>query len=359
MGIRGKFFLVIAATAVGVGVATYTVLNRSHQSLIEKEAVRIAEIVATQVVSDRAEYTQALVGKLVKDGAGAAQDSAGRPGYIPLPAQFVRNVAARVAGKAGGLYSYSLVSLWNLNPAQGLKDDFDRWAWKQLEEQDQTFAQTPAPAAGYPWKAVYRFENVNGEEKLVYMKADPAAAQACVTCHNQYEQRPEWIATRQSAGVAPGKTWRLHQLMGALRVEIPVGQVAALAAAGRNQTLGILAAILLLGFGMLLGLIYRAIIRPVEWSVQEVEGFTTKVDAVVVCSKDLVQAADAQAEACRAAQEVLQAGEVATTTQSLEALARVANGNAMRAEDSAVYCNQLNDSFSGLRARLREMVHGS
>jgi len=358
MGIRGKFFLVIAFIGSAVGIATYLLLKWSHESLIEKEAVRIAEIVSTQVVSDRAEYTQALVDKLAKDGFGASSDATGKPGYIPLPAQFVRNVAKRVEQKSGDLYSYSLASLWNLNPQQGLKDEFDHWAWKQLEIQDQAFAQGPAPAAGYPWKPVYRIGNKNGVATLRYMKADPAAASSCVACHNRYEQKPDVIAMRMSQGTAPGKTWQMHRLMGAIRVEIPIDHVAALAAAGRNQTLGALGGTLALGFGLLLWLIYRNIIKPVEWSVQQVDGFSAKVDSVVGCSKDLVLAAEDQIKACKETQQILNAGEVMTTTTSLENLATVANSNAMRAEDSAVYCNELQESFDALRTRLQRMVGG-
>jgi hypothetical protein len=89
-----------------------------------------------------------------------------------------------------------------------------------------------------------------------------------------------------------------------------------------------------------------------------VDGFTTKVDAVVLCSKDLVQSADAQSKACGDAKQVVDRGEKTEIFRSLEALASVANDNAMRAEDSAVYCNELHESFSGLKAKLQEMVHG-
>ncbi len=358
MGIRGKFFAVIAIIGVVLGGATYAILERSHNSLIEQEAVRVAEIVSTQVVSDRAVYTQELVGKLMKDGVGASENSGENKGYIPLPAQFVRNVSKRVAQQAKGLYSYSLVSLWNLNPEQGLNDEFDRWAWKQLEQQEQAFATGPAVATGYAWKPVYRFETKNGKSKLLYMMADPAAAAACVSCHNNYEKQADVMALRNGRGIAPGKTFTLNGLMGALRVEVPIDQVAALAAEGRDRTLGALAAIFVIGFALLLWLIHLAIIKPVEWSVLKVEGFTSKIDAVVLCNKDLVQAADEQATACRGAQNVLDAGDIVATTRSLASLASVANDNAMRAEDSAVYCNDLNESFDDLKTKLQEIVQG-
>ncbi len=356
MGIRGKFFTVITVIAVVVALSTYGILEHSHESLIEKEAVRIAEIVSTQVVSEGAEYTQNLVGKLVKEGTGAAQDSQAKPGYIPLPAQFVRNVSQRVRKQAGDLYRYSLVSRWNLNPDQGLKDEFDRWAWSQLAAQDAVLSKSAPPATGYAWKSAYRFETANGAAVLRYMRADPAAAPACVSCHDMYEQKPEIAEMRKRQGVEVGRTWKLHQLMGALRVEIPVDQVAATAAAGRNKTLAALAGIFVVGFGGLLGLMYQSIIKPVERSVREVEGFSGKVDSVVGCSKDLVLEADAQTDACRSATKVAGTGDFSAVSRSLEALANAANGNAMKAEESAMHCNELQFQFTGLRSRLQKML---
>ncbi len=351
MGIRGKFLVVIAVIGVAVTLGTYVILEKSHRSLIEMEAVRIAEIVSTQVVNDRAEYTQNLVGKLTKDGYGASRDAAGKPGFIQLPAQFVRNVAQRVKRQAGGLYSYSLISLWNLNPDQGLKDDFDRWAWEKLAVQDKAFVAGEPGAAGYPWRPVYRFETVNGAPLLRYAKADPASAPPCVICHNNYEQQEDVKSLRRSAGVEQGKSWKLHQLMGAIRVEIPVQQVAAMAAAGRNQSLAALAGIFVVGFGLLGGVLFRSIIRPVEVSVREVEGFSEKVDSVVGCSKDLVMEAEQQSRACGEATSASRSG-AGDISQSLASLAAAASKNAMRAEDSAVYCYQLQESFSGLKSRL-------
>ncbi len=218
MGIHAKFFLLVMGIGAFLAGSAYWILEGAHEDLIGEEAVRIAEIVSMQVVADRAEYTANLVGKLKREGTGGARDSHSKPGYIPLPAQFVRNVSERVKAKAGGLYSYSLVSGWNLNEQQGLKDDFDRWAWGRLLEQEKEFQRsgTARGNEGFPWRAVHRFETVQGKRTLVYMRADPASAPACVSCHNQYEKRPDVAAMRARDGVAAGKQWQLHQLMGGI-----------------------------------------------------------------------------------------------------------------------------------------------
>jgi|GEM_PF-390564 len=362
MGIRGRFVLVTILIALAVGGSSFYILEKSNEELLEMNAVRIADIVSSQVAADRAAYTADIVGKLKAEGTGASVHSAEEEGFIQLPAQFVLNVSNRVAEKAGDLYSYSLLSGWNINPEQGMDDDFEQWAWERLLEQDEAFrAQGPPPEGGYPWKSVYRFETINGGPVLRYMSADPASAEACVTCHNKWELKPEMMAVREKAGVAPGKQWELHELMGGLRVDVPVNEVAAAASHARNVMLASLGGVFAGGFVLLFGLIQRTVIRPVENSVRDVEGFAKDVDSVVGCSRDLVISADSQGRACKEALSDLEAEQVSQEgiRTSLGKLAGAANENAMKAEESAVYCNQLEESFTGLRGRLQEMISGA
>ena len=194
------------------------------------------------------------------------------------------------------------------------------------------------------------------------MRADPAAAAACVSCHNGYEKRPEVMAMREAQGVAPGKQWELHELMGAIRVEVPVDEVAAAAAAGRNRMLAGIAAIFVLGFGGLFVMISKTVINPVESSVHQVEGFSNKVASVVGCSKDLVFAADDQQKACRQTISSVGKGDTSQDSEdpqiaaSLQSLANAANDNAMKAEESAMYCNDLDESFEDLKSRLQQIL---
>lgn len=362
MGIRGRFILVTALIAFSVGLASYVMLEKSNSELLEMSAVRIADIVSAQVVADRAEYTANVVGKLKSDGLGASREAGAQTGFVQLPAQFVRNVSKRVAAVAGDLYSYALVSEWNLNEDQGLASEFDQWAWGQLAEQNDAFVQsgvTPG-SGGYSWKPVYRFESQNGAPVLSYMRADPAAAESCVSCHNQYEEQAEIIAMRNSAGVSPGKQWKLHELMGAIRVNVPVNEVAVAAQQARNSLLAGLAAVFTTGFLLLFGLIQQTVIKPVVASVREVEGFADNVDSVVGCNQSLVISADTQQQACNSALSSLESGvdDGRDMAASLRALAETANENAKSAVDSAVHCNELDESFTSLKGRLQRMLRG-
>ncbi len=228
-----------------VAVTIFFVLRDSQQRLIEHEAIKIAEVVARQALAARSVYTVAVTDKLKRDGFGPDIASATKRGHVPLPAQFLKLVGREAATHSAGLYSYRPLSKWNLEPTQGLTDDFQKWAWHELESQDPLH-----PLAPTNWKAVWRFESLGDVRTLRYMRADPAAGASCVTCHNQYELRPATIALRNAAGVPTGKQWQQHQLLGAIEVNIPVDRVEALAAGQAHQTLVLVVAISLVGLAI-------------------------------------------------------------------------------------------------------------
>jgi diguanylate cyclase (GGDEF)-like protein len=228
-----------------VTLTTFGVMVESQRSIIEHEAIKIAEVVARQALASRSVYTEVVTEKLVRDGFGPHIDSDEKRGYVPLPAQFLKLVGHAASQNSAGLYRYRPLSKWNLEPTQGLNDDFQRWAWRELERQDQT-----EPRAAIDWKPVWRFEKIGDERLLRYMRADPASGASCVGCHNQFEARPETKAMRVAAGVPPGKRWKQHQLLGAIEVNIPVSRIEEIAAGQAQQTLVLVIAISLLGMSI-------------------------------------------------------------------------------------------------------------
>lgn len=214
-----------------VGLATLHYLEHSQQELIEFKALTVAEVVARQAAASRTVYTEQVAAKLRRDGTGAASEGyAHEPGNVPLPAQFLKLVGRRASDDSEGLYRYRPVSKWNLDPGQGLRDDFQKWAWAQLEAQDSA-----APGGPLTWRTVSRIEDIAGQRTLRTLTADPAASAACVACHNALELRPEIITRRQADGVATAKQWRQHQLLGALEVQVPLSRVESLARHQREE----------------------------------------------------------------------------------------------------------------------------
>jgi diguanylate cyclase (GGDEF)-like protein len=241
-GLKPRMVLFSAILLVLVGLVTWRVAFDAQARIIEYQAVNLAEVVARQAASTRAVYTENVVEKLRDDGFGAHEDYAGRRGFVALPAQFLKMLGQSATADSAGLYRYRALSKWNLAQEQGLSDSFQRWAWSELEAQDR-----PDPRAPIAWQAKWRIETLDGVRTLRYMRADPALGPACVSCHNMHEQRPEIMARRSQSGVATGKQWRQHQLLGAMEVSIPLDKVETFASGETSRTMGIVVGVVVAG----------------------------------------------------------------------------------------------------------------
>ncbi len=241
---------------LAIGLATWQLVAYGQQRTLEYQAIELAEIIARQAASARSVYAKHVVSKLKSDGFGAHIDSQAKPGFVPLPAQFLKLFGEQSSRESDGLFRYQPLSKWNLEPTQGLDDDFKRWAWSELERQDRAF-----PMQAIDWQPVWRFEDVGGVKTLKYLRADPASAESCVECHNAHETKPEIVARRIEAGLEPGKQWRRHQLLGAIQVSIPLQKVVALAARHTNLTTFVIISILGLGLLVIAIFIVRDLVR--------------------------------------------------------------------------------------------------
>ncbi|MFQ5685385.1 MAG: DUF3365 domain-containing protein [Candidatus Scalindua sp.] len=160
---------------------------------------KAAEIATLQIVEDRKQYTKNIIVKLKKDGVVNVhpnREYAGINGGIPLPATFVQEVSDSINKK--GVYSYSLLSKWNINKEKGLKTDFEKEAFDYLFDKKGTVFS--------------RFVEHNGIFTLRYATTDVAVAAGCVNCHNNHEESPK-------------KDFELGDVMGILVVNIPVATV--------------------------------------------------------------------------------------------------------------------------------------
>ncbi len=203
---RSLSFVVLMAFFLVACLMAWLVVRDAINKTVEQQALVVAEIVAREATSARSVYAADVADKLKKDGFGPSVDFATLPGHVPIPAQFLKLMGRATSRGADSLYDYQPVSKWNLEPTQGLGDDFLRWAWPQLERQDR-----PRPTEPIVWAPVSRFEIQYGRRVLRYLVADPASQLSCAACHNAYENRPEVIAQRAASGVRTGKQWQQHQ----------------------------------------------------------------------------------------------------------------------------------------------------
>lgn len=219
-----KILMWLALSFILIGTIAFFVIRDTVNYFVENQAVAVAEMVVTLSKSARSVYSQEVVEKLQKEGTGSIEDYPHYSGYVPLPAQFLKFLGRASTHVTDELFQYKPVSKWNLEPTQDLNDDFLQWAWPKLESQDLT--QPQAPIA---WKPIWRIEQHGDKRVMRYLAADAASSQSCADCHNRYETTAEILARRQASGVAPGKQFKLHQLLGALSVTVPLDRIEVLA----------------------------------------------------------------------------------------------------------------------------------
>ncbi len=163
---------------------------------IRHSAIKTAKIATQQIIENRKYYTKNVIEKLNKDGVVEVHPNYSYikiDGGIPLPATFVNEVSNNIS--ENGMYSYNLLSKWNINKEKGLRTDIEKEAFSYLfVNKDSVFK---------------RFEVDNGRYLLHYATADIASASACVSCHNNQEESPK-------------KDFKLGDLMGILMVTIPI-----------------------------------------------------------------------------------------------------------------------------------------
>lgn len=245
------FAVLIGGFLIAFAVS-YFVIKDAVRKTIESQATTVAEIVAAQATTARSVYALEIAAKLKREGFGPHVNSDRMPGYVPIPAEFLKMIGAASSANTAELFHYKPVSKWNLEPSQGVSDDFLMWAWPQLEKQD-----VQDPSGPIQWQPVWRFELKDGKHILRYLRADAASQASCVDCHNAYESKPEIIALRKASGVAPGKQWKQHQLLGALSVTIPLDKVQNVASRQIQITTILIFGILLASFLAMIWFIRR------------------------------------------------------------------------------------------------------
>ncbi len=286
--IKAVLFLVVIFTVATI--ISFFAINDAVNKTTENQALSVAEIVAIQAKAARSVYSANVAGKLKKDGTGPHVKSAEKPGYIPIPAQFLKLVGLKSSENVDYLYKYKPVSKWNLEPTQDLSDDFLAWAWPQLEVQDQQ-----DPTGPIQWNPIYRFEDQEGRRVLRYLYADAASQPSCVSCHSQYEQNPLIIKRRADYGVEVGKQWKQYQLLGALSVTIPLDKLEHIADAQVIETSLLIIGILISSFLALTVLNLRLTSREhkiaeTEHQLELSEQRRKDADALLLAKKDVENA---------------------------------------------------------------------
>ena len=225
---------VLIAIMVGISI---TMTYRGNETLTLLQANKMANTVATQVVTDRAHYVRHVVSKLKGTEFAAKDGFTESSPHVPLPATFVMGVASDISSKQSE-YQYKLVSRWNINKANALDDEFLREGFANLlaqQEQAKKEGLLSAEKAYEGWKPYTQVQRIEGKRYLRFLRPDPASAQGCVSCHNNLEQQDDIASYRRASGVDPRHHFKLNDLMGAVAVDVSLEEAGAIATANTKQ----------------------------------------------------------------------------------------------------------------------------
>ncbi len=185
---QGLIILVVGLAIAGLG---FVIINEVQKNAVEDQAIKTAESVVAQMLATREVYTKDVVSKLQRDNVPVQfdPDFAHNQGFAPLPATMVHLISTEVNKQ--GLFTIDLISPWAINPAKMPDPSWERKSVEALV----TDPVTP--------------QSKIESERLQYMAADFASAQACVTCHNAHPDSPK-------------QDYQLGDMMGALVVTVPL-----------------------------------------------------------------------------------------------------------------------------------------
>ena len=235
LSVTKKVSALVGLLFLFVGLSGYCLMVHHEHEIIESQARSIAEIVSRQAGAARATYVQDILDKAEKDGVAYPHpDYESIKGALPIPSQFLKEMAKKASKSSQGMYKYRAISKWNLGENQGLGNDFLKSAWLDLEKQDQDKPQKPID-----WKPVYSLQKHEGEYTFLYLKAVPASHAVCVDCHNKMSP------------TSHQKTWTKDQLLGGLFVEVPVGSMMAAASKQSRFVIFWILGVLTVGLGLL------------------------------------------------------------------------------------------------------------
>lgn len=188
----------ISSLALAIVALSLPLQNASlagEQTGIPPETV--TDYIHAVIEADRTFYTIHVVERLQKDGGTAAAENwRAKKNTLPLPAQFLME-SSELAAKTGAHVRYRLISLWPINPHNAPQSESEKSGLESLlEHPEQSVTGTVKHGKETYFQAIY---------------ADRAVSNSCVGCHNAHPHSPK-------------KDFKLHEAMGGLVIEIPIGR---------------------------------------------------------------------------------------------------------------------------------------
>lgn len=169
-------------------------LQAAEAGLSHKE---VADMLYAVLSADRTVYTRLIVDRLtLKHKVIKASEHFEEEKALPLPAQVFRAGAEMIAEK-NEKFSYSLLSLWPVNKQNKPRTEVEKKGLELVaQKKEENF---------------YGEETLGGKKYFTAVYADPAVAQACVSCHNEHKDSPR-------------RDFKLGDVMGGVVIRILMGK---------------------------------------------------------------------------------------------------------------------------------------
>ncbi len=156
---------------------------------------KFADSLHAVIAADREAYARLVVERRAGE-SGPLRVGSGREAAPELPAhaQLLRAAATRIQQR-GAEFSYTLRSLWPINPAHGPQTEVEQIGLEFV--------------ARNPGTNFYTEETLGGRSYFTAVYADRAVLPSCVSCHNQHP-------------ASPRRDFREGDVMGGIVVRVPL-----------------------------------------------------------------------------------------------------------------------------------------
>lgn len=156
---------------------------------------KFADSLHAVIAADREVYSRFVVQRLhTEQGRIRASEDWQAEGCLPVPDQMLRMAATSIQ-KRGAEFSYTLRSLWPINPSHGPQTDLEKHGLEAVSKDPET--------------PFYSEETLGGRSYFTAVYADRAALSSCVACHNAHPRSPR-------------QDFKLGDVMGAVIVRVPL-----------------------------------------------------------------------------------------------------------------------------------------
>jgi hypothetical protein len=191
---KSQLLLLSAVPLLWAGLGAESTTEKAHK-MTSVSMRKMADSIHAVIAADRQTYAELVVQRLANDQATVPITENWRERHgLPVHAQMLRHSAGAIQ-KQGAEFSYTLRSLWPINPGSAPQTQVEEQALKAV-------AQNPA-------QPVYSEEELGGRSYFTAVYADRATLASCVSCHNQHPRSPK-------------RDFKEGDVMGAIVVRVPL-----------------------------------------------------------------------------------------------------------------------------------------